>query len=76
MPLDGLPPLLRPIAEYNPVSAFAAACRTLFGNPVDVPAEPGWPLEHPVLSSFLWCVAILAVATPLMLWRYRARTTG
>ena len=76
VPLGGLPPLLRTIAEYNPVSALAAACRTLFGNPVDTPANAGWPLEHPVLSAFLWCVAILAVATPLMLWRYRARTKG
>jgi ABC-2 type transport system permease protein len=76
VPLGGLPPLLRTIAEYNPVSALAAACRTLFGNPVDTPANAGWPLEHPVLSAFLWCIAILAVATPLMLWRYRARTKG
>ena len=58
------------------MSALAAACRTLFGNPVDVPPNAGWPLEHPVLSAFLWCIAILAVATPLMLWRYRARTKG
>ena len=39
VPLGGLPPLLRTIAEYNPMSALAAACRTLFGNPVDVPAD-------------------------------------
>jgi ABC-2 type transport system permease protein len=76
VPLGGLPPLLRTIAEYNPVSALAAACRTLFGNPVDIPAHAAWPLAHPVLSAFLWCIAIIAVATPLMLWRYRARTAG
>ena len=34
------------------------------------------PLVHPVLSAFAWCIEILAVATPLMLLRYRARTTG
>ena len=76
VPLGGLPPLLRTIAQYNPVSALASACRTLFGNPVDVPANSGWPLSHPVLSAFLWCFAIIAIATPLMLWRYRARTRG
>ena len=76
VPLGGLPPVLRTVAEYNPVSALAAACRTLFGNPVDLPANAAWPLAHPVLSAFLWCIAIIAVATPLMLWRYRARTTG
>ncbi len=76
VPLGGLPPLLRTIAEYNPVSALASACRTLFGNPVDIPADSGWPLSHPVLSAFLWCFAIIAIAMPLMLWRYRARTKG
>jgi hypothetical protein len=29
-----------------------------------------------VLSSCLWCFALLAIGVPLMLWRYRARTTG
>ena len=68
--------MLREIAAYNPISAFAAAFRTLFGNPLAMPADPSWPLQHPVLSAFLWCAALLAIATPLMLWRYRARTTG
>ena len=53
-----------------------AGCRSLFGNPVALPADASWPLVHPVLSAFAWCIEILAVATPLMLLRYRARTTG
>jgi ABC-2 type transport system permease protein len=76
VPLDGLPSLLRAFASYNPISAFSAGFRTLFGNPLALPAHPAWPIEHPVLSSCLWCVALLAVTVPLMLWRYRARTTG
>jgi ABC-2 type transport system permease protein len=76
VPVDGLPSVLREIASYNPFSAFSAAFRTLFGNPLATPAHPAWPIQHPVLSSCLWCVGLLAVAVPAMLWRYRARTTG
>ena len=77
VPLGGLPPVLRTVAEYNPVSALAAACRTLFGNPVgDLPANAAWPLAHPVLARSSGALRSITVATPLMLWRYRARTTG
>jgi ABC-2 type transport system permease protein len=76
VPVGGLPSVLQEIASYNPISAFAAAFRTLFGNPLAMPADPSWPLLHPVLSSLLWCAGLLAIATPLMLWRYRSRTTG
>ena len=33
VPTQGLPGWLRPIADWNPVSAVAASCRDLFGNP-------------------------------------------
>ena len=52
------------------------AVRTLFGNPTAIPADAAWPLQHPVLSSVLWCLAILAVVVPLTLRAYRRRTTG
>jgi hypothetical protein len=29
-----------------------------------------------VLCSFAWCVGLIAVAAPLAVRRYRARTTG
>ncbi len=76
VPVSGLPDGLRQVAEYNPVSAWAAAIRTLFGNPTATPAEAAWPLTHPVLASVLWCVAILALVVPLTLHAYRRRTTG
>jgi ABC transporter DrrB family efflux protein len=76
VPLAGLPKVLREFASYNPISAVAAATRTLFGNPVAMPAHPSWPLEHPVLSAFGWCIVIIAVAAPLTIMRYRSRTTG
>jgi ABC-type multidrug transport system permease subunit len=75
VPAASLPDGLRQIAEYNPVSAVAAAVRTLFGNPTAVPADAPWPLTHPVAAAVLWSVAFLAVAAPLCVWRFRRRTT-
>jgi ABC-2 type transport system permease protein len=75
VPVEGLPTGLRQFAEYNPVSCWAAGVRTLFGNPAAIPGDASWPLQHPVLSSVLWCVAIIAVVVPLTLSAYRRRTT-
>jgi ABC-2 type transport system permease protein len=50
--------------------------RTLFGNPTAVPADAPWPLAHPVLAAVLWSLAFLAIAAPLCIARFRARTTG
>ncbi len=76
VPTESLPSVLRTVAEYNPISAIAAGVRTLFGNPTALPKNPPWPLEHPVLSSVLWCVLALVVVIPLTIRRYRIRTAG
>ncbi len=76
VPVSGLPTGLRQFAEYNPVSAWAAAVRTLFGNVTATPPDSAWPLSHPVLASVLWCLAILAVVLPATLYAYRRRTSG
>ena len=76
VPIGGLPDGLRQVAEWNPITAMAVAVRTLFGNPTGLPADPPWPLAHPVLSAFLWCLVILAVAIPLTVRRFLARTSG
>jgi ABC-2 type transport system permease protein len=52
-----------------------AAVRTLFGNPTATPADAAWPLEHPVIAAIGWSLLILAIAVPLTVWRFRARTT-
>jgi len=76
VPVGGLPAGLQQFAEYNPVSAWAAAVRTLFGNPTATPGDAAWPLQHSVLASVLWCLAILAVVLPATLYAYRRRTSG
>jgi ABC-2 type transport system permease protein len=69
VPTGGMPPWLRAIADWNPVSALAAAVRQLFGNPAG-PANGAWPLEHPVTASLAWTALLLAVFVPLCTARY------
>jgi ABC-2 type transport system permease protein len=76
VPIEGLPDGLGQIAAYNPVSSLAAATRELFGNPTALPADAPWTLAHPVVSSLAWCAALLAVAIPLTIRGFRAKTTG
>ena len=76
VPVGGLPEGLRQFAEYNPVSCWAAGVRTLFGNPTAIPDGSAWPLEHSVVASIAWCLAVLAVVVPLTIRAYRNRTSG
>ena len=76
VPVAGLPEGLRQFAEYNPVSCWAAAIRTLFGNPTAIPSDAAWPLQHPVAGSVLWCLLLLAAVVPATLRAYRWRTSG
>jgi ABC-2 type transport system permease protein len=69
-----LPAALRGIANWNPVSVLAAACRQLLGNPNPAATIPSWPMQHPELASALWSLALLAVAAPLATWLYVHRT--
>jgi ABC-type multidrug transport system permease subunit len=71
VPVQGLSPILRTIAEWNPISAVAEALRQLFGN-VGPVQETAWPLVHAVPVSLAWSLLILAVFIPLSVNRYRA----
>lgn len=68
-----LPGPLRAIAEWNPVTAVATACRDLFGNssPLDFPTPSGWPADHALAYAIGWSGILLAVCVPLSLWLYR-----
>ena len=76
VPVAGLSPVLRTIAEWNPISALAAAVRTLFGNPTALPVDAAWPLQHCVLVAVAWCCALIAFAMPLAIRKFRGRMTG
>jgi ABC-2 type transport system permease protein len=72
VPTEGLPTVLRVIADWNPVSTVVEACRQLFGNiPPDRPMPAVWPLQHSVLASFLWVALILVIFVPLSVHRYQ-----
>jgi ABC-type multidrug transport system permease subunit len=73
-PTQGMPAWLATIANWNPVSAVASACRTLFGNPNPSATIPAWPMQHPVEASLIWSLIILAVCAPLAGRLYRRRT--
>ncbi|MEV5937937.1 ABC transporter permease [Streptomyces sp. NPDC051994] len=69
IPTDNLPGWLRTIAEWNPISAVAAAVRDLCGNARPA-ADAAWPVAHPVAGSLAWCALLLAVFVPLAVRRY------
>ena len=75
VPTQHMPAPLRTIANWNPVSAVTSAGRELFGNPNPSAAIHTWPMQHPVLASLVWSVALIAVFAPLAARLYRRRTT-
>jgi ABC-2 type transport system permease protein len=70
VPLETFPPVLQTFAEWNPVSSVVQAARDLFGNSFGAPDV--WSLQHPVLYSALWGVAILVVFVPLSVRKFRS----
>ena len=75
VPTEHMPSLLRTIANWNPVSAVTTASRRLLGNPDPSATIHAWPLQHAVLASVLWSLALIAVFGPLASALYRRRTT-
>jgi ABC-2 type transport system permease protein len=71
IPTSTLPWWLKPLAEWNPVSALTAATRQLWGNPNPF-AAGGLPAEHPIELTVAWVVVLLAIFAPLGVWRYRS----
>lgn len=67
--VDKLPGWIRPIAEWNPVSAVISAVRTLWGNPVS--AGTGFPAENQTLVIALSLGLLFVVTTVLSVRRYR-----
>ena len=68
------PTWLQTIANWNPVSAVASACRQLFGNPNPSSTINAWPMQHPVWAAIIWSIAILMIFFPTGAYLYRRRT--
>ena len=71
VPTQGMPSWLRDFANWNPMSAVAAACRNLFGGAV--PAPDVWPMQHPELAVLIWSVGLIAVFAPIAVYLYRRK---
>lgn len=76
VPTSGMPAVLRAVADWNPVSAMTSAVRERFGNPNPSALVHAWPMQHAVLATVLWSVAIVVVAAPLATHLFRRRTTS
>ena len=74
VPTEGMPAVLRFIANWNPLSSVSAAARELFGNPNPAADSGAWPLEHAGLVALGWTALILVVAIPLATRLFRRRT--
>ena len=74
VPTQSMPGWLQPVAEWNPMSSLAAACRQLFGNPNPAAAVPAWPAQHAELAVVCWAAAMLALFAPLAVHLYRSKS--
>jgi ABC-2 type transport system permease protein len=75
-PTTGMPKALQYFAEWNPVSTMVAACRELFGLENQFGATAGsFPSEHPLTTSLIYIVVIMAIFIPLALRKYK-RSAG
>ena len=70
VPTQGMPAWLQVVADWNPFSAVAAACRRLFGNPDPSALVQAWPMQHPELATLLWSGLALVVFVPLAIRLY------
>lgn len=62
VPVETMPGWLQPFAEHQPVSVVITAVRTLV---------LGGPAVADVLTAFAWVIAIIAIASPIAVLRYR-----
>ncbi|MGH9246440.1 MAG: ABC transporter permease [Acidimicrobiales bacterium] len=70
--INRLPTVFRVFAEWNPMSALVGATRELFGNTSEaMDSSSAWPIENPILASFLWMAVILAIFIPLSIRQYK-----
>lgn len=73
-PTETMTPVLRTMAEWNPISALIQAVRELWGNTGPVPADAALPLQYPVIATLIWTVALTAILAPMSLRAFKKRT--
>jgi ABC transporter DrrB family efflux protein len=73
-PTQGMPGWLRVVADWNPVSAVAGACRNLFGDPNPAALTDTFPAHHPTVVAIASSLVIIAICAPLASRLLRRRT--
>jgi ABC-2 type transport system permease protein len=67
-----MPKALQYVAEWNPVSTMVAAVRQLFGfQNIFGATKNSLPSQHPIQTSLLYMVLIMAIFVPLSVQRYK-----
>ena len=70
-----MPRALQYFAEWNPVSTMVAAARDLFGFKNTFGATAGsFPSQHPLPTSLMYMVLIMAIFVPLSVRRYNSKS--
>ena len=73
VPTQTMPGWLQPVAEWNPMSSLAAACRGLWGNPNPAALVHAWPAQHAELAVLCWSLGMIVVFAPLAVHLYRSK---
>ncbi len=71
VPIQTMPTLLQPFAEWNPVSTLTSSLRILWGNPNPF-ATNNLPSTEPILVTIGWVVVLLGLFVPLGVRKYRS----
>ncbi|WP_246102801.1 ABC transporter permease [Streptomyces piniterrae] len=66
---DSMPALVRPIAEWNPITAVISSCRDLWGNPATTSGS--FPSEHPGVVIAVTLGVLFTLCFTVSLRRYR-----
>ncbi len=74
VPTAPMPTWLRTIAEWNPMSSLVQAMRVLWGNGLLLGSDVALPLQHPVISTLIWAVALTLIFAPFAIRAYNKRT--
>lgn len=72
---EGMPTVLRVVAEWNPVSAVTQALRDRWGNgPAPLP-DAAWPLHHPESATLLSALLLSVILAPFALSVFNRHTS-
>ncbi|MEU7582078.1 ABC transporter permease [Streptomyces sp. NPDC041068] len=66
---SSMPALVRPIAEWNPITAVISSCRDLWGNPAA--SSGSFPSEHPGVVIAVTLSVLFTLCFTVSLRRYR-----